>query len=155
MSRGTYHCGAFDLNGFLTDGQIYPPEWKAAMFFVSLGLVIMCLTVIMSMASCCRQSLFKKSIHNLAGSGQVMAGISIMVALFLHPLGWGAQRVISLCGPDAEAFYPADCVIGSSMYCAISGLCFIFLSAFLSLKAEAANLRQHRIEEGEVMICVP
>jgi hypothetical protein len=41
------------------------------------------------------------------------------------------------------------------MICGIVGLGFCFLSAVLSLKAEAANMRRNRIEEGEVMICVP
>lgn len=40
------------------------------------------------------------------------AGIAVMVALFLHPLGWRAERVQRLCGPEAEPFYPADCSIG-------------------------------------------
>jgi len=40
-------------------------------------------------------------------------GISVMLALFLHPMGWGAGRVQRLCGPDAEPFYPADCSIGT------------------------------------------
>lgn len=35
-----------------------------------------------------------------------------MIAVFLHPIGWGAKRVILMCGPDAEAFYPAECSIG-------------------------------------------
>lgn len=40
------------------------------------------------------------------------AGIAVMLALFLHPLGWRAERVQRLCGPEAEPFYPADCSIG-------------------------------------------
>lgn len=35
-----------------------------------------------------------------------------MIAVFLHPIGWGAKRVILMCGADAEAFYPAECSIG-------------------------------------------
>lgn len=41
------------------------------------------------------------------------SGILVMIAVFLHPIGWGAKRVILMCGADAEAFYPAECSIGN------------------------------------------
>lgn len=37
-----------------------------------------------------------------------------MIAVFLHPIGWGAKRVIRMCGADSEAFYPAECSVGKS-----------------------------------------
>lgn len=112
MDRNVYHCGAFDLNGFATDSTIYPTEWKAAMFFISLGFTILSGTVILTLLTCFRQSLFGKSIHTTTGTAQVLAGISIMFALFLHPLGWGSKRVIKLCGSESEPFYPAECSLG-------------------------------------------
>lgn len=53
-----------------------------------------------------------------------------MIAIFLHPLGWGAQRVIKLCGHDAEAFYPAECQIGKFVFECFS---FSFNDPLLSL----------------------
>lgn len=112
MDKIRYHCGPFDLDGFATDNDVYPPAWKASMFFISLGFFILTTTVLLTIVTCCRQSMFGKSIHNIAGSAQVVSGISVMIAVFLHPIGWGARRVMVMCGADAEAFYSADCSIG-------------------------------------------
>lgn len=158
MERIGYHCGPFDLDGFATDNKVYPPEWKAAMFFISLGFFILSGTVLLTLITCCRQSIFGKSIHNITGCAQVVSGICVMMSLFLHPLGWGAKRVTVLCGADVEAFYPAMCTIGWSFYCAICGSILCFLCAGISLKAESSNLRskvKRRIEDGERLVCVP
>lgn len=107
-----YHCGAFDIDGFATDNYVYPGLWKASMFFISLGFTILTITVFLTLVTCCRQSLFGKSIHNITGSVQVFSGICVGAAVFLHSFGWGADRVKNLCGPEAEAFYPDQCSIG-------------------------------------------
>lgn len=101
-----------------------------------------------------------------------------MIALFLHPLGWGAKRVMALCGPDAEAFFPAACSIGCRLvspiflqlntscssstgwafYSAIAGVVLCFLCAGISMKAESSNMRskvKRRVEDGERLVCVP
>lgn len=44
-----------------------------------------------------------------------------MIAVFLHPLGWGAKRVVLMCGADSEAFYPSECSIGKRIKCGLSG----------------------------------
>ena len=140
MKGVNFQCGNFDLDGFATDSEIYPTAWKVTMFFISLGFVLLTLTVVCTLLSCCRQSVFGKSIHNMTACVQVIAGnvyslivnalelernvfflfffffllgISVMMSLFLHPLGWGASRVQLLCGPDAEPFYAANCSIGN------------------------------------------
>jgi len=74
MQDGGFHCGRFDLDGLATDSSVYPPEWKAAMFFVSLGFSLMSLTVLLTLLTCCRQSAFGKSIHNMTACAQVVAG---------------------------------------------------------------------------------
>lgn len=73
MNKG-FHCGPFDLDGFATDSEIYPAPWKAAMFFIALGFVLLTLTVLLTLFSCCRQSLFGKSLHNMTACAQVVAG---------------------------------------------------------------------------------
>lgn len=157
-SGGGFHCGSFDLDGLATDSSIYPTEWKAAMIFLSLALMLAGFTVSFSLMSCCRQSLFGKSIHAVTGSGQALVGVLVLMAVFLHPLGWGADRVKRLCGPDAEPFSPADCNIGLAMMSAIAAVLLSFCCAFLSLKAEASNLRsrvRRRVEHGEKLVCLP
>ncbi|KAJ6643200.1 LHFPL tetraspan subfamily member 2 protein [Pseudolycoriella hygida] len=153
-----YHCGPFDFDGFATDNEVYPIPWKASMFFMSLGFFILTTTVLLTLLTCCRQSIFGKSIHNITASAQVACGILVMIAVFLHPLGWGAKRVISMCGADSEAFSPADCSIGWSLYCAIAGIVLCFICAGISLKAEKSNMRlnvKRRIESGERIVCIP
>lgn len=158
MAKSGYHCGPFDIDGFATDSTIYPTEWKAAMFFISLGFFIIALTVVLTLITCCKQSLLGKSIHTITGSAQVIAGICVMFALFLHPLGWGTKRVKTLCSHEAEAFYPAECQIGWALYSAIAGVLLCFLCGSISLKAESANMRskvRRRVEEGDLLVCVP
>ncbi|KAI8034119.1 hypothetical protein M5D96_013078 [Drosophila gunungcola] len=175
---GLYHCGRFDLDGLATDSNVYPGEWKAAMFFASLGCSLLSVTVLLTLLTCCRQSAFGKSIHNLTACAQVVAGkslanpftpsalqlylqipaISVMLALFLHPIGWRAPRVQRLCGPDAEPFYPADCSIGISFYCGVIGVLLTFAAAGISLKAESSNMRTRvcrRVEAGSKLVCIP
>lgn len=73
MHQLGYHCGRFDLDGFGTDDSVYPLEWKAAMFFMSLGFVLLSLTVAATLLTSCRQSAFGKSIHNMTACAQVLA----------------------------------------------------------------------------------
>ncbi|XP_020808182.1 lipoma HMGIC fusion partner-like 2 protein isoform X2 [Drosophila serrata] len=158
MQEGGFHCGRFDLDGLATDSSVYPGEWKAAMFFVSLGFILLSVTVLLTLLTCCRQSAFGKSIHNMTACAQVVSGISVMLALFLHPLGWRAARVQRLCGPEAEPFYPADCSIGISFYCAVIGVLLTFAAAGLSLKAESSNMRsrvRRSVESGNKLVCIP
>ncbi|XP_011205428.1 LHFPL tetraspan subfamily member 2a protein [Bactrocera dorsalis] len=153
-----YHCGPFDLDGFATDSNVYPSAWKATMFFMSLGFAVHSITVALTLVTCCRQSAFGKSIHNMTGCAQVVSAISIMLALFLHPLAWGAPRVQLLCGADAEPFYPAGCSIGISFYCAVAAAALCFICAGISLKAESSNMRmrvKRRVEEGNRLVCIP
>lgn len=71
---GGFHCGRFDLDGFATDAHIYPDAWKATMFFISLGCVLLSTSVLGTLLSCCRQALCGKSLHNVIACWQVAAG---------------------------------------------------------------------------------
>lgn len=77
MTKATFNCGPFDLDGFATDNYVYPTQWKFAKFFIILGFVITSLTLLLSFVACCRQSLFGKSIHTVTGSAQAFAGNKI------------------------------------------------------------------------------
>ncbi|CAD7014967.1 LHFPL tetraspan subfamily member 2a protein [Ceratitis capitata] len=158
MHSSGYNCGPFDLDGFATDNSVYPGAWKSTMFFMSLGFAVHSITVALTLVTCCRQSAFGKSIHNMTGCAQVVSAISIMLAIFLHPLAWGAPRVQVLCGADAEPFYPGGCSIGISFYCAVAAALLCFICAGISLKAESSNMRmrvKRRVEEGNRLVCIP
>ena len=72
--NGRSNCANFDSEGFATDSSRFPGCWKATFFFLSLGLVIMAITIFAALLGCCIQSVGKKSIFNLAGVGQAIAG---------------------------------------------------------------------------------
>lgn len=104
----------------------------------------MATTVLAALVGCCRQSIGRKSIFNLAGVAQVVAGntsksripsiiqsfhppnlsllcsgISYLLGMILYPAGWGADRVQRICGPEADAFYLADCSLGKTPFLVI------------------------------------
>lgn len=157
LMREKFSCGPFDLDGLATDNNVYPLPWKFAKFFIALGFFIMTLTTILTLATFCRQSIMGKSIHTVTGSAQAVAAICVLIALFLHPFGWGHARVQRLCGADSEAFWPADCTLGWSLYCAIISVVLGFICASMSIKAESGNMNinvKRRIEAGERLLCV-
>jgi hypothetical protein len=71
---GRIHCANFDVDGFATHSSLFPNCWKAALFFVALGLAVMTITVMAALMGCCVQSIGRKSIFDLAGVGQSIAG---------------------------------------------------------------------------------
>lgn len=71
-------CTTLAVQGLATDSEIFPSAWKTAVVFICFGLTIMCITVLLSLLSCCLQSCFKKSIFTLSGSAQAVAGIVII-----------------------------------------------------------------------------
>lgn len=156
-STQRFHCGPFDLDGFATEPAVFPTAWKAALIFQGGAAFCMSLTVFCTLLTCCRQSVLGKSIHNCTGAAQAAAGIGGMLALFCYMLGWGAPRVLRVCGPDADAFYAAECTIGWSMWMAVGAVGLCFVCAVMSLRAESANMRSHvkrRIEGGERLVFV-
>lgn len=85
------------------------------------------------------------------------AGLLLMVGLMLYPAGWGSEKVIGYCGPEALPFRPAQCSLGWAFYAAIGGTLASFLCAVLSAQAEIATSSdkvQEEIEEGKSLICL-
>lgn len=141
LMKDKFNCGRFDYaDGLWTDNAIYPLPWKFSMVFMALGFIIMTITTFLTLATFCRQSIFGKSIHTITGSAQAIAGkhqayinwiffatflssflwifyiaICVLTALFLHPFGWGHDRVKKLCGKDSEPFWPSDCQLGRQL----------------------------------------
>lgn len=53
---------------------MFPTAYKATLFFFSLGLAMMAITVLAALLGCCKQSIGRKSIFNIAGAAQALAG---------------------------------------------------------------------------------
>ncbi|KAJ3647533.1 hypothetical protein Zmor_019404 [Zophobas morio] len=150
-------CTVIGVGGLATDSYVYPAVWKAATVFIVIGLIIMSITVMTSVLSCCIQSIFKKSIFTLSGAAQAVAGICFILGVMLHPMGWGVGRVQDLCGRQASPFYPGDCSLGMGLGLAVGGTLLAFVSACLSLPAEnstSSDKVQDQIYEGQTLICL-
>ncbi|XP_066587747.1 LHFPL tetraspan subfamily member 2 protein [Prorops nasuta] len=155
--HGKMNCANFNVEGFSTASTVFPTCWKASLFFLSLGLAVMAMTILAALLGCCVQSIGRKSIFNLAGVAQAVAGILYLLGMILYPAGWGAERVQRICGPDADAFYLADCTLGWAFYSALIGVAFTFCCAILSGQAEkstASDKVQDKMNEGKTLICL-
>ncbi|CAG5924394.1 LHFPL tetraspan subfamily member 2a protein-like isoform 1-T2 [Menidia menidia] len=131
--------------------------WQAAMLFLAAGTLLLGCVACISIFSLCFQSILKKSIFNICGLLQAIAGLLLMVGLMLYPAGWGSEKVISYCGPEALPFRPFLCSLGWAFYAAIGGTLGTFLCAVLSAQAEIATSSdkvQEEIEEGKSLICL-
>uniref|UniRef100_A0A3P9K4E7 LHFPL tetraspan subfamily member 2b n=1 Tax=Oryzias latipes TaxID=8090 RepID=A0A3P9K4E7_ORYLA len=140
-----------------TFGEVASGFWQAAMLFLAAGTLVLGLVACISIFSLCFQSILKKSIFNICGLLQAIAGLLLMVGLMLYPAGWGSPKVIGYCGAEAAPFRPANCSLGWAFYAAIGGTLATFLCAVLSAQAEIATSSdkvQEEIEEGKSLICL-
>ncbi|CAN9513055.1 unnamed protein product [Ophioblennius macclurei] len=140
-----------------TFGEVASGFWQAAMLFLAAGTVVLGCVACISIFSLCFQSILKKSIFNICGLLQAIAGLLLMVGLMLYPAGWGSEKVKSYCEKEASPFRPAECSLGWAFYAAIGGTLATFLCAVLSAQAEIATSSdkvQEEIEEGKSLICL-
>ncbi|XP_012251871.1 LHFPL tetraspan subfamily member 2 protein [Athalia rosae] len=154
---GKSHCGNFNADGLATPSSVFPNCWKATLFFLALGMAVMTVTVIAALLGCCVQSIGKKSIFDLAGVAQSIAGITYLLGMTLYAGGWGSERVQRLCGEEAAPFYLGDCTLGWAFYSAVLGVLLTFVSAVLSGQAEkstASDKVQDEMNEGKTLICL-
>lgn len=154
---GRMHCANFNADGLATDSSVFPGCWKASLVFISLGLAVMTLTVVAAFVGFCVQSIGRKSIFDLAGAAQAVAGILYLLGMVLFPAGWGAERVQRICGSEAEAFYLAECTFGWAFYSASMGIALTFFCAVYSGQAEkstASDKVQDKMNEGKTLICL-
>lgn len=98
------HCANFNLDGFATDSSVFPGCWKASYFFLSFGLAIMAMTVLAALVGCCMQSIGRKSIFNLAGVAQVIAGWAFYSAV----IGVGLTFICAVISGQAEKSTASD-----------------------------------------------
>uniref|UniRef100_A0A8C1VY27 LHFPL tetraspan subfamily member 2b n=2 Tax=Cyprinidae TaxID=7953 RepID=A0A8C1VY27_CYPCA len=131
--------------------------WQATVIFLVVGIFLLSLVGILSVFSMCFQSILKKSIFNVCGLLQGIAGLFLILGLMLYPAGWGSKKVVDYCGPDASPYKVGLCSLGWAFYTAIGGTVLTFICAMFSAQAEIATSSdkvQDEIEEGRSLICV-
>ncbi|KAB1281185.1 LHFPL tetraspan subfamily member 2 protein [Camelus dromedarius] len=167
-------CGPYAENF----GEIASGFWQATAIFLALGIFILCTVALVSVFTMCVQSIMKKSIFNVCGllqgiAGHVLtqpevlhvhgnhakgsSGLFLILGLILYPAGWGCQKAIGYCGHYASAYKPGDCSLGWAFYTAIGGTVLTFICAVFSAQAEIATSSdkvQEEIEEGKNLICL-
>lgn len=138
-------------------GEIASGFWQATAIFLAVGICILCTVALVSVFTMCVQSIMKKSIFNVCGLLQGIAGLFLILGLILYPAGWGCQKAIAYCGHYASPYKPGDCSLGWAFYTAIGGTVLTFICAIFSAQAEIATSSdkvQEEIEEGKNLICL-
>ncbi|XP_049722407.1 LHFPL tetraspan subfamily member 2 protein [Elephas maximus indicus] len=146
-------CGPYAENF----AEIASGFWQATAIFLAVGIFILCTVALVSVFTMCVQSIMKKSIFNVCGLLQGIAGLFLILGLILYPAGWGCQKAVSYCGHYASAYRPGDCSLGWAFYTAIGGTVLTFICAVFSAQAEIATSSdkvQEEIEEGKNLICL-
>ncbi|XP_014239695.1 LHFPL tetraspan subfamily member 2a protein [Cimex lectularius] len=153
----TKNCAVFAIDGLSTDSNVFPTMWKLSLVFFTLGLTVMAFTAMAALLSCCIQSVYKKSIFTVTGSVQALAGLFYVLGIVMYAAGWGSNRVIRLCGAEAQPFYLGDCSIGWSIYLAVFGILLTLLTASISVYAEKTTSSDkvcRHVEKGDTLVCL-
>ncbi|XP_054263198.1 LHFPL tetraspan subfamily member 2a protein-like [Macrosteles quadrilineatus] len=151
------NCAVFAMDGLATDSGVFPSLWKLSLVLFVLGLVVMVLSTMAAIISCCVQSINRKSIFTITGTVQATAGLFYIMGLVLYAAGWGSPRVVKLCGRDAGPFTVGDCTFGWAMYTGLVGTCLTFLTACLSVCAEkttSSDKVSRKVERGQTLVCL-
>ncbi|MBN3301129.1 LHFPL tetraspan subfamily member 2a protein [Amia ocellicauda] len=148
-----------DLCGPYADhfGEIASGFWQATAIFLAAGILLLCAVAFISVFTMCFQSIMKKSIFNVCGLLQGIAGLFLILGLMLYPAGWGSDKVLTYCGQDASPYKVGQCSLGWAFYTAIGGTVLTFICAVFSAQAEIATSSdkvQEEIEEGKSLICL-
>lgn len=137
-------------------GEIASGFWQATAIFLAMGIFILSVVALVSVFTTCVQSIMKKSIFNVCGLLQGIAGLFLILGLILYPAGWGCQKAID-CGRHASPYKPGDCSLGWAFYTATGGTVLTFICAVFSAQAEIATSSdkvQEEIEEGKNLVCL-
>ncbi|KAL2092086.1 hypothetical protein ACEWY4_011884 [Coilia grayii] len=138
-------------------GEIASGFWQATVIFLAVAILILSVVALFAVFSMCFQSIMRKSIFNVCGLLQGIAGLFLIMGLMLYPAGWGCEKVRQYCGPDSSPYRVGDCSLGWAFYAAIGGTVLTFFCAMFSAQAEKATSSdkvQDEIEEGRSLVCV-
>ncbi|XP_035234451.1 LHFPL tetraspan subfamily member 2a protein-like [Anguilla anguilla] len=151
--RRGVQCGPYAVEF----SEIASGFWQATTIFLGTGILLLCSVAFISVFTMCFQSIMKKSIFNVCGLLQGIAGLFLILGLMLYPAGWGSDKVLSYCGQDAAPYKVGQCSLGWAFYTAIGGTVLTFICAVFSAQAEIATSSdkvQEEIEEGKSLICL-
>ncbi|XP_064152842.1 LHFPL tetraspan subfamily member 2a protein-like [Anguilla rostrata] len=151
--RRGVQCGPYAVEF----SEIASGFWQATTIFLGTGILLLCSVAFISVFTMCFQSIMKKSIFNVCGLLQGIAGLFLILGLMLYPAGWGSEKVLSYCGQDASPYKVGQCSLGWAFYTAIGGTVLTFICAVFSAQAEIATSSdkvQEEIEEGKSLICL-
>ncbi|XP_057315963.1 LHFPL tetraspan subfamily member 2a protein-like [Hydractinia symbiolongicarpus] len=135
--------------------------WRACIIFLAAAVILLAVAAIFAVISFCKQIVRRKSLMNLAGIMQAIAGILLIVAIILFPLGWDNNLVKRYCesgGEEAGKFKIASCSVGLAYFAAIGATVAAFFCSMFSFVADKAvfsDAVQDEILEGKRLICVP
>ncbi|XP_038589385.1 LHFPL tetraspan subfamily member 2a protein [Micropterus salmoides] len=146
-------CGPYAIHF----GEIASGFWQATSIFLAAGILLLCAVAFISVFTMCFQSIMKKSIFNVCGLLQGIAGLFLILGLMLYPAGWGSDKVQLYCGHDAAPYRAGLCSMGWAFYTAMGCTVLTFICAVFSAQAEIATSSdkvQEEIEEGKSLICL-
>ncbi|KAK3523960.1 hypothetical protein QTP70_016769 [Hemibagrus guttatus] len=150
---GRVMCGPYAL----TFNEIASGFWKAAAIFLATGILLLSAVAFTSIFTICFQSIMRKSIFNVCGLLQGIAGLFLILGQLLYAAGWGSEKVKQYCGVNSSAYNPALCSVGWAFYTALLGTVLSFISAVFSAQAEIATSSdkvQEEIQQGKNLICL-
>jgi len=156
MQRLEPNCGIYAK----TFGKIDSIAWQACVVFLGISSVLLSVASFFTILALCKQICLKKSVLNLAGVLQGIAGLFLAVAIVIYPVGWDTDRIKRMClgqTEDAQAFKIGQCELGISFYFAIGSCVGAFFGCLLSGYADRSvfsNDVQEEILEGKHLICV-
>ncbi|XP_065209828.1 LHFPL tetraspan subfamily member 2 protein isoform X2 [Planococcus citri] len=157
LINGHQNCASFALEGLSTDPSVFPTLWKISYIFFSVGIYITFFTTIGAFSSCYFHTIYNKSIFNIIGCIQALAGLFYLNAFIFYMGGWGHRRVLGVCGINSGPFTLGDCSLGSTFYYAVLGVLVTFISACVSSIADRSVFRYkvtRRMNAGKRFIFV-
>ncbi|XP_071942325.1 LHFPL tetraspan subfamily member 2a protein-like [Antedon mediterranea] len=138
-------------------GEIANGYWKASVVFYAFGFLILSFVFCVAFISLCKRSICHKSIFTVSGFLQAVAGLFIIIALCIYPIGWGSDAVQQVCGEDAAPFQVGDCRVGWAYFTAMGSTVLLFVCSVLSVQADISTSQdeiQDEINKGKSLICL-
>ncbi|XP_028852060.1 LHFPL tetraspan subfamily member 2b isoform X1 [Denticeps clupeoides] len=100
IQQRSAQCGPYAENF----GEIASNFWKVTAIFLAVGLLILVVVALLAVFSLCFQSIMGKSLFNVCGLVQAIAGFFLLLGLVFYPVGWGCEKVKQYCGEQASPF---------------------------------------------------
>ncbi|KAA0192787.1 hypothetical protein HAZT_HAZT009177 [Hyalella azteca] len=149
---GSQHCGVY-----ATTGADLPAAQVVAMASLVTGAGIAVLAMLLVLLTPCMRVVRRKSVFNIAGSLQALAGVFSVLGLAVLPLSWSSVRVQLMCGPLASVYALGACRTGWALYAALGGTLLLLACAVGAVHVDASvssNRAEEEIRRGNHCVCV-